>query len=58
MLGELKKGDKVVTSGGIHGTVAGLDERIVHVQIAENLKIKVDKGSITAVLSETEPEKK
>ena len=58
MLDALKKGDKVVTSGGIHGTVAGLDEKTALVQIADNVKIKVDRGSITSVAREAEPEKK
>ncbi len=55
MLNALKKGDKVITSGGIHGTVMGLDEKTALVQIAENVKVKVDRGSITGVAKEAEP---
>jgi len=55
MLSALKKGDKVVTSGGIHGSVSGLDDKTVLVQIADNVKIKVDRGAITAVVKEAEP---
>lgn len=58
MLGALKKGDKVLTAGGIHGTVAGMDEKSVLVQIADNVKVKVERGSISAVIKEAEPESK
>jgi preprotein translocase subunit YajC len=58
LLDSLKKGDKVITSGGIYGTIAGLDEKTAIVQIADNVKIKVDRGTIGTILSETEPVKK
>lgn len=46
MLGQLKKGDKVVTSGGIWGTVTNLGKETVTLQIAENAKIKVGRDHI------------
>ena len=58
MLSALKKGDKVVTGGGIHGTVMGLEEKTVLVQVADNVKIKVERGSITSVVREAEPTEK
>jgi preprotein translocase subunit YajC len=58
MLGAVKKGDKVVTAGGIHGTVAGLDDKTILVQIADNVKVKLDRSGITQVLREGEPEQK
>lgn len=58
MLESMKKGDRVLTAGGIYGTIEGIDERTVYVKIADNVKIKVDKGSISHVLTEQEPEKK
>lgn len=58
LLESMKKGDKVITSGGIYGTIAGLDEKTVLVQIADNVKVKLDRGSITTIISETEPERK
>jgi preprotein translocase subunit YajC len=58
MLDALKKGDKVITAGGIHGTIVGLEERTVLVQIADNLKVKVERGSISTVAKEAEPETK
>jgi preprotein translocase subunit YajC len=58
LLESIKKGDKVITSGGMYGTVAGLDEKTVLVQIADNVKVKLDRSSIAAIVSETEPVKK
>lgn len=55
MLDSMKKGDKVITAGGIYGTIEGIDERTVYVKIAENVKIKLDKNSISLVLKEDEP---
>jgi preprotein translocase subunit YajC len=52
MLNAMQKGDKVIVSGGIHGTIAGLDEKTALVQIADNVKIKVDRSAIAAVLTE------
>ncbi|MDP2697960.1 preprotein translocase subunit YajC [Thalassospira sp.] len=58
MLAAIRRGDKIVTAGGIIGTVAkviGDDE--VSVEIAEGVKVKVARGMISAVLSKTEPAK-
>jgi len=49
MLEELKKGDKVVTTGGIWGTVTNLGKETVTVQIAENAKVKVAREHIARV---------
>ncbi len=58
MLDAVEKGDKVVTSGGIHGTIVGIEDKTVLVQIADNVKVKVDRGSIGNVLREGKPEEK
>lgn len=55
MIDAIKKGDKIVTSGGIHGTVIGVEDKIVLVQIADNVKVKVDRGSVGNVAREAEP---
>lgn len=51
----LQKGDKVVTVGGIYGTVAELKENKVLIQIDSNVKILVDKSSLVKDYSETQP---
>ena len=43
---ELKKGDKVVTGGGIYGTVADIQDRTILLKVDGDVKIKVDKASI------------
>ena len=42
----LKKGDKVVTYGGIYGTVAEIDERTILMKVDGETKIRVDKNSL------------
>jgi preprotein translocase subunit YajC len=49
MLGALKVGDNVVTSGGLHGKITGLTEKIVTLEIAKDVKVKVERGSISEV---------
>ena len=46
MLDSLKNGDKVVTSGGLMGTVVGMDKGIVQLRIADKVKVDVTKNSI------------
>jgi len=60
-LSNLKKGDKVVTSGGLHGEITGLTDKVVTLEIAENLRVKVARpyilGSPASVTAENEPAK-
>ncbi|MBV6512869.1 MAG: preprotein translocase subunit YajC [Ignavibacteriales bacterium] len=51
MLANVQKGDKVVTSGGLHGTVAGMEDNIIILQVSDNVKLKFEKAAITTVLS-------
>lgn len=50
MIASLKKGDAIVTAGGIHGMVAGLKDDVVLVKVADNVKIEVSKSSIATVI--------
>jgi preprotein translocase subunit YajC len=52
MLKNLKNGDKVITSGGIHGTIVGLEEDAVQLRIADQVKIKVSRSAISVVQAE------
>jgi preprotein translocase subunit YajC len=54
MLEALKKGDKVVTTGGIWGTVANLGKETVTLQIADNTKVKVQRESIARLRTDDE----
>ena len=42
----LTKGDKVITAGGIHGIIKDVKEKSFVIEIADNVKITIDKGSI------------
>jgi preprotein translocase subunit YajC len=46
MIAALKKGDKVVTSGGIFGTVAAVEDQTLLLKISENTKIRISKSAI------------
>src|SRR6476661_1426860 len=50
MLKDLKKGDRVVTTGGIIGTIVGVDEGKAVLRIAEDVKVEFTKSSIVQVL--------
>lgn len=49
-ISSMKKGDKVVTNGGIHGTVYKLGEIVITLEIAEKIRIQVDRHQIIRFL--------
>ena len=49
LLESLKKGDKVVTAGGMHGKVTALDDKVVTLEIANGVNVKFNKGFIASV---------
>ena len=58
MLGELKTGDKVVTSGGLRGTIIALKDDYVHLRVPpDNLRVEVSRASIVSVTTQDEPAK-
>ncbi|HWI29406.1 MAG TPA: preprotein translocase subunit YajC [Stellaceae bacterium] len=56
MLAALRRGDRVVTGGGIIGTIAKVvnDEEVL-VEIADNVRVRIARSTITSVLAKTEP---
>lgn len=50
MLENLGHGDMVVTSGGIHGKIVSITDAVITLEIASNVRIKISKGFISAVL--------
>ena len=52
MLAALKKGDKVVTSGGLMGTIVGLDEQKAVLRVADDVKMEFLKSAIVSVVTE------
>lgn len=55
MLDALRRGDLVVTAGGVHGKVSKVKDEEVEVEIAEGVRVRVVKGTIAQVVSKTEP---
>ncbi len=52
MISNLKKGVRIITSGGIYGTIISLDETSIGLEIAEKVKIKITRGNVAAIASE------
>lgn len=49
LLDTLKKGDQVVTAGGMHGKVSAIDDQVVTIEVAPGVNVKFNKGFIASV---------
>ncbi len=55
MVRDIRRGDKIITGGGVFGTVIKLEgEDVLVVEIADNIRIRVQRGSISGVVSRAE----
>jgi len=50
MLNAVQKGDKVVLSSGIHGTIVGIEDKTYLIQVSDNVKIKFEKTAVASVV--------
>lgn len=50
MVAALKKGDRVMTSGGLHGTITGVDEATVTLELCEKVRVKLNRGNVAGLL--------
>jgi len=50
LLSNIEKGDKIITSGGVHATIVGLEDKTALIEIAPNVKIKIDRTAIGSVV--------
>ena len=57
LLSALEKGDKIVTNGGIYGTIAGIEDKTVLIDVGNNVKIKFDRSAVTTILKDKEEKK-
>ncbi|MDR2659782.1 MAG: preprotein translocase subunit YajC [Spirochaetaceae bacterium] len=57
MLSELKKGDKVVSIGGIHGTIAAVKDSSILLKVDDNVKIELSRNAIASVTNTAKEEK-
>lgn len=61
MISNLKKGDRIITSGGLHGRITGMDESTLTVEIADKVRVKVARGNVANLAqpaAQSKPEKK
>jgi len=58
MIANLQKGVRIITSGGIYGTIQSIDDTTIGLEIAEKIKIKISRGNVAAVISDTKAAKK
>ena len=49
MIDNLKTGDKVITTGGIYGTIVGLKDDRIQLRIAENVKVDISRSAVTGL---------
>ncbi len=57
MLASLKKGDRVITTGGLIGTIVGMNERIVTLRIADSVRVECLRSAINGLYGTVEAEK-
>jgi preprotein translocase subunit YajC len=55
MIGALRNGDKVITSGGIYGVVAGVKDKTLILKVADQVKIEIAKSAVAGLQSPEEP---
>lgn len=54
LLSELRKGDKVISSGGLHGVITGMSDEVLTVEISPKVRVKISRGSISGVIRKAE----
>ena len=55
MIDNLKTGDRIITSGGLHGRITGVAESALTVEIAEKVRVKVNRSSVSALMQTSPP---
>ncbi len=58
MHSELQRGDHVITSGGLHGRVTGMTEDVLTIEIADRVRVKVNRSAITTRFAGAEAKEK
>jgi preprotein translocase subunit YajC len=55
MLANLQRGDTIFTSGGLRGKITGLDENVITMEIADKVRVKVNRSAVGGLVSRGEP---
>jgi preprotein translocase subunit YajC len=56
MLGALKNGDKVITNGGLFGTIVGIEGESIQLRIADQVKVKILRSAVASLQPDGNPE--
>ena len=56
MQDDLRKGDEIITAGGLHGTVISIEDDVLEIEIAPGTIVRLDRRAVAAVVSEPEPD--
>ncbi len=54
MIENLKSGDRIITTGGIHGVVAGITDDLIQLKVAPNVKIEISRNAVAALAAPRE----
>jgi len=54
MLASVRKGDRIVSAGGLHGVITGIAEDVVTMEIAPKIRVKISRGSVAGILRRDE----
>ncbi len=49
MINSLKKGDRIITTGGLYGRITGITDNVLTVEIAEKVRVKINRGNVAAL---------
>jgi preprotein translocase subunit YajC len=52
----LRKGDEIITAGGLHGTVISIEDDVLEIEIAKNTIVRLDRRAVAAVVTPEEEE--
>jgi preprotein translocase subunit YajC len=52
----LRKGDEIITAGGLHGTVVSIEDDVLEIEIAKNVIARLDRRAVAGVVAPEEPE--
>ena len=55
MITNLKKGDRIITSGGLHGRITGITESTLTLEIADKVRVKVSRGHVSGTVQANAP---
>ena len=55
MIGALKKGDKIISSGGLHGIITGISDDVITMEVAPKVRVKISRGSVAGKANPGQP---